>query len=52
MKIRRLYDRILARRLDEQAGTPGGLFVPDSAVLLANGTITEHSAINADRAPA
>jgi len=31
MKIRPLYDRILIKRLDEQAKTAGGLFIPDSA---------------------
>lgn len=31
MMIRPLYDRILARRLDEQDKTSGGLFIPDSA---------------------
>lgn len=54
MMIRPLYDRILARRLDEQGKTSGGLFIPDSAKekpleavvisvgsgkLLANGTL-------------
>jgi chaperonin GroES len=31
MTIRPLHDRILAQRLDEQAKTPGGLFIPDNA---------------------
>jgi chaperonin GroES len=31
MKIRPLYDRILAKRLAEEQKTPGGLFIPDSA---------------------
>ena len=31
MKIRPLYDRILAQRLVEQAKTSGGLFIPDNA---------------------
>jgi len=31
MMIRPLYDRILAQRVDEQARTSGGLFIPDSA---------------------
>ena len=31
MKIKPLHDRILAQRLDEQAKTSGGLFIPDSA---------------------
>jgi chaperonin GroES len=29
--IRPLYDRVLARRLDEQDKTSGGLFIPDNA---------------------
>lgn len=54
MMIRPLYDRILAQRLEEQARTSGGLFIPDNAKekpleavviavgsgkLLANGTV-------------
>jgi chaperonin GroES len=54
MMIRPLYDRVLAQRLDEQARTTGGLFIPDNAKekpleavviavgsgkLLANGTV-------------
>ena len=31
MKIRPLYDRVLAQRLVEQAKTSGGLFIPDNA---------------------
>ena len=31
MKIRPLYDRILAKRLEEQDRTSGGLFIPDNA---------------------
>jgi chaperonin GroES len=31
MMIRPLYDRVLAKRLDEQTKTSGGLFIPDSA---------------------
>ena len=31
MKIRPLYDRIVAKRLGEQAKTAGGLFIPDNA---------------------
>lgn len=31
MKIRPLYDRILAKRLAEEQKTPGGLFIPDTA---------------------
>ena len=54
MMIRPLYDRILAKRVDEQDKTSGGLFIPDNArekpleavviavgsgKLLANGTV-------------
>ena len=54
MMMRPLYDRILAQRVDEQARTSGGLFIPDNAKekpleavviavgsgkLLANGTV-------------
>lgn len=31
MKIRPLSDRILAQRVEEDAKTPGGLFIPDTA---------------------
>jgi len=31
MKIRPLYDRILAKRLEERDRTSGGLFIPDNA---------------------
>jgi|SRR5882672_4292578 len=31
MTIRPLHDRILAKRLDEEAKTSGGLFIPDNA---------------------
>ena len=31
MKIRPLYDRILAKRLAGEDKTPGGLFIPDNA---------------------
>jgi len=31
MKIRPLHDRILAKRLAEDAKTSGGLFIPDTA---------------------
>ena len=31
MMIHPLYDRILAQRVDEQARTSGGLFIPDNA---------------------
>ena len=31
MKIRPLHDRVLAKRLAEEAKTSGGLFIPDTA---------------------
>jgi len=31
MKLRPLHDRILAKRLAEEAKTSGGLFIPDTA---------------------
>jgi len=31
MTIRPLHDRVLAKRLDEQSTTAGGLFIPDAA---------------------
>lgn len=31
MKIRPLHDRVLARRVTEDAKTSGGLFIPDNA---------------------
>ena len=31
MKIRPLYDRILAKRLEKEEKTSGGLFIPDNA---------------------
>jgi len=31
MMVRPLHDRILAKRLDEQTKTSGGLFIPDNA---------------------
>ncbi len=31
MKIRPLYDRILAKRLAEEGKTSGGLYIPDTA---------------------
>ena len=31
MKIRPLHDRILAKRLDKEEKTSGGLFIPDTA---------------------
>ena len=31
MKIRPLHDRVLIKRLDEEAKTSGGLYIPDTA---------------------
>lgn len=31
MKVRPLHDRLLIRRIDEDAKTPGGLIIPDTA---------------------
>ena len=31
MKIRPLYDRILVKRIDEEAKTKGGIIIPDTA---------------------
>ena len=31
MKFRPLYDRVLVRRLDEEARTAGGIIIPDTA---------------------
>ena len=31
MKIRPLHDRILVKRIDEEAKTKGGLIIPDTA---------------------
>jgi chaperonin GroES len=31
MKIRPLYDRVLVKRLESQARTAGGLYIPDTA---------------------
>lgn len=31
MKIRPLHDRVVVRRLEEEAKTPGGIVLPDSA---------------------
>lgn len=50
MKIRPLYDRILAKRLAEEDKTSGGLFIPDTAkekplealvIAIGNGKILE-----------
>jgi chaperonin GroES len=31
MKLRPLQDRVLVRRVDPEAKTPGGIFIPDTA---------------------
>jgi chaperonin GroES len=31
MKVRPLYDRILVKRVEEEAKTAGGLYIPDTA---------------------
>jgi chaperonin GroES len=50
MTIRPLHDRILAKRLQEEAKTAGGLFIPDTAkekpleaevIAVGNGKVTE-----------
>ena len=50
MTIRPLHDRILAKRLQEQEKTAGGLFIPDTAkekpleaeiIAVGNGKVTE-----------
>jgi chaperonin GroES len=54
MKIRPLYDRILVKRIEEQAKTAGGLFIPDTAkekpmeaiiVAVGNGKIQEDGSL-------
>ena len=54
MKIRPLYDRILVKRIEEQAKTAGGLFIPDTAkekpmeamvVAVGNGKIQENGSL-------
>jgi len=50
MKIRPLHDRILVKRLDEEAKTKGGIIIPDSAkekpqegkvIAVGNGKVTD-----------
>ncbi|HEY2748285.1 MAG TPA: co-chaperone GroES [Polyangia bacterium] len=50
MTIRPLHDRILARRLQEESKTAGGLFIPDTAkekpleaevIAVGNGKVSE-----------
>jgi co-chaperonin GroES (HSP10) len=31
MKIKPLHDRVVVRRIDEEARTPGGVIIPDTA---------------------
>ena len=56
MTIRPLHDRILAKRLQEQEKTAGGLFIPDTAkekpleaevIAVGNGKITEDGKVRA-----
>jgi len=54
MKIRPLHDRILVKRIDEEAKTAGGIIIPDSAkekpqegkvVSVGNGKIGEDGTV-------
>ena len=54
MKIRPLYDRVLAKRVAEEAKTKGGLFIPDTAkekplealvVAVGNGKVLENGKV-------
>jgi len=54
MKVRPLYDRILVKRVEEEAKTAGGLYIPDTAkekpqqavvVAVGNGRIQEDGSI-------
>jgi chaperonin GroES len=54
MKVRPLYDRILIKRLEEEAKTAGGLYIPDTAkekpqqglvVAVGNGKIQEDGSL-------
>ena len=56
MTIRPLHDRILAKRLQEQEKTAGGLFIPDTAkekpleaevIAVGNGKLTEDGKVRA-----
>ena len=56
MTIRPLHDRILAKRLQEQEKTAGGLFIPDTAkekpleaevIAVGNGKVTEDGKVRA-----
>jgi chaperonin GroES len=54
MQIRPLHDRILAKRLEEQEKTAGGLFIPDTAkekpleakvIAVGNGKLMENGTL-------
>jgi len=54
MKVRPLYDRILVKRVEEEAKTSGGLYIPDTAkekpqkglvVAVGNGKIQEDGSL-------
>ena len=54
MKIRPLHDRILARRVQEEEKTAGGLFIPDTAkekpleaqvIAVGNGKLLENGTL-------
>ena len=54
MKIRPLHDRILVKRIDEEAKTSGGIIIPDSAkekpqegkvVAVGNGKVAEDGSV-------
>ena len=54
MKIRPLHDRILVKRIDEEAKTSGGIIIPDSAkekpqegkvVAVGNGKVAEDGTV-------
>lgn len=56
MKVRPLHDRILVRRIDEEAKTAGGIIIPDTAkekpqegtiVAVGNGRVAEDGQIRA-----
>ena len=56
MTIRPLHDRILAKRLQEQEKTAGGLFIPDTAkekpleaevIAVGNGKVLENGSLRA-----
>ena len=54
-KIRPLHDRILVKRIDEEAKTKGGLIIPDTAkekpmegkvLAVGNGRVDEHGVVH------